>query len=604
MDDEPTTPPSDESPEGFEALRPFFEGAEVPAPEDLRKSTPFLRVKSPIDEMASTVADFLRGKNLLFRRGMRDVGTIDEATGEWLPMTPTRLLTWLPKTAGLIPITSFDKETGRASKGQLEVGQAAAILADDELLLKLPLIEAVNPVPMPVFYEVLDERGLESRKGFRKIAPSPLGYHAATKTYTIHGGLHYDESMDPDEACKYLKELFRWFPMDRRSLAVQLAAMLSVYCRRIYVGRCPMFVFTSNLGGSGKSKLAEVAISPVHGRPSATGYDQYQQKDLKSDLDSVVNTYRPVLFFDDFELPPDVQIKSSHLNRFITGDTWESRTFGKNDERRAIENEVTVMMTGIKLNLEGQLRRRTLFVDLFARQKVGERKLPKEAILITSSFIRNPDNRRKLLSAMWALVKFWDDNDRPVSGVSPLESFEDWSDVVAAIVMPGFGNCLEEFEAPDAGDVVTAEFRKLAECLITKYAVTPTKTRTRITMRDIIREARLQGLFSNVLGTLEQTMTQLEQNPRHKWRVTDADGNPLMDDHGFERKEDELTKQEKEQQAAEWTDRSLDSAWGKAWKKGCVDGLFFRVDGRFWEFGKRGSGRGSVFEITWVEHVA
>jgi len=431
-----------------------------------------------------------------------------------------------------------------------------------------------------------------------------LGYHAATRTYTIHGGLQYDEAMDPDAACRYFKDLFQWFPMDKRSLSVQLAAMLSVYCRRIYVGRCPMFIYNSNLGGSGKSKLAEVAIAPVHGRPSSTGYDQYQQKDLKSDLDSVANTYQAYLFFDDFELPPDVQIKSTHLNRWVTGDTWESRTFGKNDERRKIPNEVTTFMTGIKLNLEGQLRRRTLFVDLFARQKVGERKLPKEATLITSSFIRNAENRRKLLSAMWALVKFWDDNDRPLSGIPPLESFEDWSDVVPAILMPGFGNCLEEFEAPDAGDLVSGEFRKLAEFLIGKYCVTPALTRTRISMRDIIREARLQGLFTNVLGTLEQTMTQLEQNPRHKWRVTDADGNPLVDAHGFDRKEDELTKEEKEQQAAEWTDRSLDSAWGKAWKKGCVDGLFFRVDGRFWEFGKRGSGRGSVFEITWVEHVA
>jgi hypothetical protein len=307
------------------------------------------------------------------------------------------------------------------------------------------------------------------------------------------------------------------------------------------------------------------------------------------------------VLFDDFELPPDVQLKSNHLNRWLTCDIWESRTFGKNTERREIPIEAVTLMTGIKFNLEGQLRRRTLFIDLFLRQSARERELPKDTILITSSFIRNPERRAELLAAMWALVRFWDDNDRRGYGAKALESFEDWSAVVPAIVHPGFGDCLEAFEAPDAGDLMTTEFTKLATALIQRHCVDAQLERCQITMRDVIRTARLEGLFTKELWTLEQVMAELEQSNKFKWRTTDAHGEPILDDKGMEKTVEELTEAEKREQAAEWSNQSINSAWGKAFKRGAVDGQYFRVDGRFWEFGKRGSARGSTFELA---HVA
>lgn len=594
-DSNSATPEDDKPKEGLESLRPFFDAAEVDPPEDLAKSATYLRVKSPVDEMASTVANFLRGKNMLFRRGATDVVTIDEDTGDQRLMTPNRLRTWLPSTAGLMPIARFDAESGKPWKSEIEPGQAAAILASDELLFKLPVIEAVNPVSMPIYSDELDERGLP------KLMLSPLGYHAPTKSYTIHQALPYQEDMDPQEACKFFKSLFGTFPMDARSMSVHMAAMLTVFCRRLFVGRTPMFLYNSNMGGSGKSTLAETVIAPVYGRPGSTSYDQFQQKDVKSDLDSIGNTYKPYVLFDDFELPPDVQLKSNHLNRWLTCDIWESRTFGKNTERREIPIEAVTLMTGIKFNLEGQLRRRTLFIDLFLRQSARERELPEGTILITSSFIRNPERRAELLAAMWALVRFWDENDRRGYGAKALESFEDWSEVVPAIVHPGFGDCLQAFEAPDAGDLMTTEFTKLATALIQRHCVDAHLERCQITMRDVIRTARLEGLFTKELWTLEQVMAELEQSSKFKWRTTDASGEPILDDNGQEKTADELTDEEKKEQAAEWSNQSINSAWGKAFKRGAVDGQYFRVDGRFWEFGKRGSARGSTFELA---HVA
>lgn len=582
----------------YEPLRPFFEAAGVPAPEDLSRSAPYLHVGAPIDELADRAADFLRGKNLLFRRVDDEIVTVDEASGRLRPMTPNRLRTWLPQSAGLLPVLKFDRESGKAIKGELDQKQASGILASDALLLKLPLLEGVNPVPVPVYSEEVDERGL------RKIELSPMGYHAATRTYTIHGGLQYEEEMSIEDAVRFLKELFRYFPMDERSLAVHISAMLTLYCRRLFVGRTPLFLYNSNLGGSGKSKLAEVAIMGLYGRPEAIGYNQFDQQAVKSELDSLANTFAPYVLYDDFELPGDSQLRSNHLNRWLTGDVWGSRTFGKNTERKGIPLESVTFMTGVKLNLEAQLRRRTLFIDLFATQKAADRVLPDDAILITSSFIRSPERRRQLLAAMWAMVRWWDGMGRPgpdTTGQKPLDSFEDWSAVVPPMVLScGFANALEHFESSDAGDIEGMELSTLVRALIQEHLLSKGLTRATVTMTDIIRTARLNELFAQRLWTIDQVMAELE-NKRHKWRTKDRHGNPLLDADGCEKTPDELTEDEKRDQAAEWQNASIGSKWGKYFRKLVSAGQHFEAGGRMWEFGSRDNARGSKYEITEVE---
>jgi hypothetical protein len=588
----------DSMPEGFEGLRPFYEGAGVTPPEDLRKAAPYLKIGAPIDDLANEVADFLRGKGLLFRGVNDEIVTIDEATGKLRPMTAQRLRTWLPQSAGLIPMVKWDKETGKVVKGELDQKQTSGILASDSLRLKLPLIEAVNAVPMPVLIDEVDEQGR------RKMILSRMGYDATTRIYTIHGGLQYDESMSMEDAVAFFRRLFGFFPMDQRSLAVHLSAMLTLFCRRLFQGRTPLFLYNSNLGGSGKSKLAECAIAPIYGRPEAIGYDQFDQKGVKAELDSLANTYSPFVLYDDFELPGDTQLRSNHLNRWLTGDVWGSRTYGSNTERRGIPLDAVTLMTGIKLNLEAQLRRRTLFIDLFAKQKAADRALPKEATLITSSFIRSPERRRELLAAMWALVRHWDESGRPgteVTGQKPLDSFEDWSEVVPPLVMTsGFANALEPFEAGDAGDLEGGELNTLVRSLIKEYLIDKGVTRATVTMIDIIRAARMNELFEQKLWSIDQVMSELESK-RHKWRLTERHGDPYPDGKGGEKMESELTMEDKREQAAEWQNAKIGSSWGKYFKKLVTAGQHFECGGRMWEFGSRDNARGSKYEITAVD---
>jgi hypothetical protein len=63
------------------------------------------------------------------------------------------------------------------------------------------------------------------------------------------------------------------------------------------------------------------------------------------------------------------------------------------------------------------------------------------------------------------------------------------------------GNCLAAFVAPDAGDTETREFERLAEILIREHALG--RDSAAVTMQEVVAAARLNGLFVEHLGSLE-----------------------------------------------------------------------------------------------------
>jgi len=91
------------------------------------------------------------------------------------------------------------------------------MLASDDLRVKLPLIERINHVRMPVMREALDENDEDgkpspARAGFHKIELLPLGYDAESKTFTTTSALDYAVDLDASEAAKWLRHLLEYFP--------------------------------------------------------------------------------------------------------------------------------------------------------------------------------------------------------------------------------------------------------------------------------------------------------------------------------------------------------------------------------------------------------
>lgn len=547
-----------------DALAPLSDAAGVPRPDLAAFNGATLNVSDPIRAQAVALADLLRGRYELFvRNGVP--GTI-ETDGRWRPMTADRLTTWL----GRMGITTV-KGRREPRPEDLSITAARQLLAADDLLADLPPINAVHLVRQPVLRAELDERGLP------KLELLPTGYDEETGVYTIQTVV-IDEEMHPLDGEEYLRRLLMYFHWsDPVRMAVQLAAMLTCFCREMYPGRAPAFIGNSNLPESGKSTLARLAFEPVFGPTGTQTLNLKDEEGLEKKLDTAARNFAPVLWFDDLK----GKLYSNQLNAWLTAPSRDGRIMGTQDPFSVKVRTIT-FLTGAQLDLDDHLNRRSLWIDLFPKVPGSERVLPADAIRIDEEWFRDASERRKLLSALWAVVRHWDAAHRP--GVKKkLGSFEGWSAVIPGIVeAAGWGDPLTRFEAPDAGDSEGRDIRALVTELIRNHAMAE-GAKGYCTPEDILSRARLMGLFGDVLGTIEEIVADLEGKKGHAWETKSADGVP--------------TDGEKRRQAARWRDRAIDRAWGALWKRRAVGGQEFVVDGRRFEFGDRRSGKERRYRI-------
>ncbi|MFK5923253.1 MAG: hypothetical protein QM496_13835 [Verrucomicrobiota bacterium] len=578
-------------------MREQFAASDEPLPKELANRHPFVWIDGPLDMIAARVVEILRGKNLIFRRGL-EVGTVDEA-GEWTEMTTDRFRSWLPMTGGVIPYKGL--KDNKPVKVSVPYEVARGVLASDELRTKLPEIRQINMVRMPVFREELDDRDDKKRMGFRKIELLPLGYDSEAKTFTVFQTADFDEDMDSNDGFTWLKDLLKYFPFadeDRR--AVQIAAMLTVYAGNLFNGRSPMFLWNSNLAGSGKSRLSQLALDPVFGESGASGYSYDSREEVRKELDAKAQEFAQYVWFDDV---PKGTIRDVVLNRWLTRLTWQCRVLGTKGMFKGKLFAVT-FMTGAQIELDGMLARRTLVVDLFPRQRARNRTLPKDAIAINDDFFGNDEMRSKVLGSMWSLIRWWDESGRPglkecpaLEGEKELDSFESWSSIIPTIVATvNFGNCLKEFEAPDSGDTETREFEQLVRLLIEQYAVG--RDSGEVTMENVIACARQNGLFIDTLGSLDDVIRDLGRQKNWEWDIPRE-----LEDITDEGHREKLTRRFKGEKAAGWTDKRIQSMWGKKFRKSAVSGQHFEVADEVWEFGTRETSRKSMFPIRKVAGV-
>ncbi|GAA5139323.1 hypothetical protein GCM10023213_19820 [Prosthecobacter algae] len=601
-------PTDDTLEEMAERLRPMHELADVTLPDEAAKAAPTLYVgteksRPPAYRLADELGKLIGGKQMLFLRNDIIV-TIDPVTGSCREMTPHEFVTWVVQRAGVILIkgrTTDDDGKSKIIEGDLGVDLARVILASPNFRLKLPIVEAINRVRMPAFRDELDERDNLKRKGFKKLVLLAEGYDAHTRTYTLMGG-HFQADLDPDVATAWLAHLLRDFQWgdETRSRSVFVQFFITLFCRSLYIGRAPFGVFVSNLPGSGKSKLAQLCIEPVEGAVGApSGWNIEDKQETRKEMDAAAQDFASYLWFDDVDR---IKVRSTDLNRFVTSKTWACRVMGTSQRFKG-SLRALVLMTGNGLTVDDNLERRTLWVDLFARMKASERPIAADRIELNEQFFEDESNMKHCLAVMWSMVRHWDESGRPRTKQRSIEGFDSWCEVVASIAdCCGFWKGLAPYEAPDGGNQEGREWKVLATALIDEYCIAKKADKAEVTMRDVIRTARLHGLFQDVLGSLDQVMTDLDERVGlKKWKWKEV-ADPEYDEEevgSFPTREP--TEADKRRQAAEWTDKSMDSTWAKRFRKSAVAGQFFQgKDGRMYEFGDRGASRKSKFVLAAV----
>ncbi|MFZ4776973.1 MAG: hypothetical protein ACOYM3_16510 [Terrimicrobiaceae bacterium] len=424
---------------------------------------------NPIGEFAAELGGIIKDENIFERGGLPFTLSMDGRKLE--PVSPAWLRTWIEQHVQLYkPKIGAQGITNLPST--MTDDTARALCKSPQFLRRLQHVERINPCPMPW----LRENG--------KIDLLPVGMDTASATFTVDPGFEI-ETMPLDIARSVLNhflEEFAW-PADKgRSMAVQIGAMLTVFASGIMPAGSirPIFIFLANAEGPGKTLLAQLCCSPYPDNalePAPSEKAEWAKRFLAAVIDG-----SRVLFFDNVK---------SHLNEgaleaYVTASHYTGRILGISKSFTG-EAGATVLITGNQLTVSPDLRRRSLFVELFLRELRAEDrtfKRPLDPGIISS-------NRHNILPALWTLVHEWNKAGRPQASTVNA-NFPQWSKTIGGIVeFAGYGCPLATPDIGGMGDTDTADFATLAGNM---------EAGKLYPFDDIVRMADGVELFDRILG--------------------------------------------------------------------------------------------------------
>jgi hypothetical protein len=473
--------------------------------------------------------------------------------GNMQPMTARKFCTWI--NDHVIIAVKFGKDDGEPVAGMLAIDAASVVLCCENFRRGVRKLAGVNHVRLPVVREggVLDRL--------------PWGYDEETRIYTVQGGLDYDTGVDLAAAKVGLERIFGGFPFsDDRSRAVQVAMMLSLFCKHLPGGNSlrPGGLWLANKPESGKSVLAKLCLYPVIG--SAAGAKMKKDADLDKELEAFVRAAVPYIFLDNVY----GGIQSASIDQMLTSEESTGRAMGGHGLFTA-RNTALLLVTGNRLELNDDAARRFLVVDLFEKGDPAERGVSPENVL-NDKRMKAPEFRAKVLGYLWAIVENWAEAGMP-RGTVTLGSFEEYSWMLGGVVeAAGYLPPFTKAEIPDAISPEKQEVVELCRMVLAEMGLEDSKD---FTLEDFARLARAGQLFQKHVGTqAEGVKLTVKEDGLGK------DERAYAEDHGY------LTVS----QRASWSKRIKKEFGGEV-----------KVDGKKLEFGKREQARKAVFTVSVVK---
>jgi hypothetical protein len=361
---------------------------------------------------------------------------------------------------------------------------AKSTLVCPDFLGGLRLLSAINNIQLPT-------KGDE----MSRIELLPEGYDPKTHILTL-STLRYDLNMPVKEARAFIRQLYEEFPYEQttreHSITVSVAAMLTLYCRHLLPSHAlrPIFVWDANRTGAGKTLCAKIAMIPVLGH-CPIGTLPNDEAEIRKNIATAVKTGASILCYDNVRC----HVESSALESLTTSSEFRDRQLGSNTNimRR---HGLTVLMTGNGCTFSPDLRRRMFIATLFLRGRAEGRQFKRplsEEILMKL--------RPKMLSALWALVRSWDE-----AGMPPPErqdnNLVEWSQNVGGILEHnGF---MDLYDIPGmesvygGDDHLTATMSTAQDREDVKQLIMLMQTGMYYGMREIAKIAIENNLFKNI----------------------------------------------------------------------------------------------------------
>ncbi|MBX6753654.1 MAG: bifunctional 3'-5' exonuclease/DNA polymerase [Thermorudis peleae] len=255
-----------------------------------------------------------------------------------------------------------------------------------------------------------------------------------------------------------LDDLFVDFPfVSEADRAHAVALVLLPFVRDLIPGPTPLHLIEAPTEGSGKGLLADVALLPAVGDHVGTMAPGRDAEEWRKSITSVLRAGHPVIWIDNITRPLD----SAELAAALTATAWEDRLLGKNEVLRLPVRCIWIATANNPV-LSREVARRTIRIRIDPKmdmpwQRVGFKHNPLRA------WAR--EHRSDLIWAALVLVQHWMAHGRPMPAITPLGSFEAWTQVLGGILecagISGFLGNLDAFYQTAVTDV--ARWRAFVE---------------------------------------------------------------------------------------------------------------------------------------------
>lgn len=366
-----------------------------------------------------------------------------------------------------------------------------------EFTLAMPHIKRTYPIPLPVIPAdggamTLCTPGFHPSTGafvFEADFPKNPEYLTPESTLISSGG-YYDDHLTLHEAVTRLHQLHAYMPFSdwsepflptedspffhpekepspirlSRSLAVQIMAMLAMFAGGCIPSQASRlgFCYNANQQRSGKTLLGKIVVYPVCGTCATQSWRESDEDMIKL-LDSETLAATTYIFFDNVR----GVVASPPLEGFMTTPLWTGRILGRSEMFKA-ENNALLILTGNNTQLGSDMQERTLIIDLYVesadRQDRDGSSISREHRL-DDIWLSDVENRRSILSALWAIVRHWDAAGRPLASGRPRRGFDVFCEILGGMVQfAGFGDPLERpANLENSGDTESQDIRSLVE---------------------------------------------------------------------------------------------------------------------------------------------
>ena len=478
-------------------------------------------------------------------------------------MSDDRFVSWVQN---FVELRKYDARVNEEKMITSMTGvMAKQVMAAHEFRDSIPKIKAALTVQMPVW-----------RMG--ELVLLDKGYNAEEEIYVVQD-VPKVEDKGLEWAVAEFEELFGQFPLDgERSKAALVSYGVGLFSRYLFDDDCavPMFQFTANMEGAGKSIVAKAGIIAVYGSSGSSAYGDGDK--FKEMLNSVASSKKGYVFFDDMT----GSLFNQDLNRWVTDSTWEYRLFHTQKLGRVKKNCMTIV-TDNGCTLSDDLIRRSVIVSFAAEERAADRQ-EKLKMDMTEKWLKTNAARSRVLSVWWSMMCHWS-REGMMKAPKKIPSFSDWSDVVGGVVAAaGMGNAFEAAGLMSGGDKRRTEIDLLLAAVVEEYEPDD-GGKIELLLSGFCAVARENSLFEYELGELHLVRQKMDSNPG---RYYDHPGDGLQLDDTI-----------RNMQALVWMDPHKNaSPFSRRLRK--YVGMKFNIGGAVWVLSAPG-GRVSKYVLECIE---